>query len=302
MWLVCSILAALVWGIADIFYKKGSVIDEKYSHLKVCIFVGLVMGIHAAFVLLTQNIGYDPINLVMYFPVSFCYFLSMVLTFFGIKFIEDSVASPVENSSGAMCAILCFVFLHQTMGWLSFVGVVFVTIGVILLGVFQAKGVSENTKKVGKKLAIIGFTMAVLYSILDATGELLDAYFLDIATTPLRNVTEETIELVANTSYEIMFFIIGVIFTIFIYLRKEKVNWLSQKDKALAGVFETGGQLLYVYAMSGNAIIAAPIISSVCVVSVILARIFLKEKLTKKQYAAICSVVIGILIIAIAEA
>ena len=49
---------------------------------------------------------------------------------------------------------------------------------------------------------------------------------------------------------------------------------------------------MYVYAMSGNAIIAAPIVSSVCVVSIILARIFLKEKMTLKQYSAIASVVV----------
>ena len=55
---------------------------------------------------------------------------------------------------------------------------------------------------------------------------------------------------------------------------------ITQKDKFLAAILETAGQFTYVFAMSGNAIIAAPIISSVCVVSVILSRIFLKEKTT----------------------
>ena len=123
-----------------------------------------------------------------------------------------------------------------------------------------------------------------------------------MAVTPLKNVSENTIELVANTSYELTFLIIAAIFYIFITIKKEKMNWLNQKDKLGAAVFETFGQLMYVYAMSGNAIIAAPIVSSVCVVSVILARIFLKEKMTKKQYIAITSVIVGILILAIAEA
>ena len=76
------------------------------------------------------------------------YFFSMVLTFFGLKFIEDSIASPVENSSGAITAILCFLILKQKMSILSLVGVIFVTIGVIFLGIFEAKTDNEKTKKI----------------------------------------------------------------------------------------------------------------------------------------------------------
>lgn len=301
MWFICALLTAFGWGIADIFYKRGSVRDEKYSHLKICIFVGIVMGIHALFVLLTQNINYNPINIIYYFPVSFMYFFAMVLTFFGLKYIEDSIASPVENSSGAITAIMCFFILGQKMSIISLIGVIFVTIGIIFLGIFEAKNDSEKTKNVGKKLTIIGFFMTVCYSIFNATGGLLDAYFLNIETTPLVGVTEDTVELVANTSYELMYVMIAIVFTIFIKIKGEKINWLQQKDKLLAAIFETFGQLMYVYAMSGNAIIAAPIVSSVCVVSVILARIFLKEKMTLKQYMAIFSVIIGILILAVME-
>jgi drug/metabolite transporter (DMT)-like permease len=39
--------------------------------------------------------------------------------------------------------------------------------------------------------------------------------------------------------------------------------------------------------MSSNAIIAAPLIASYSIFSVILSRIFLKEKLSKAQYAVI---------------
>ena len=301
MWFICSLLTAIGWGIADIFYKKASVTEEKYSHLKICVFVGIVMGIHALFVLLFQNINYNPINIIYYFPVSFMYFFSMVLTFFGLKFIEDSIASPVENSSGAITAILCFLILKQKMSLLSLIGVIFVTVGVIFLGIFEAKEDNEKSKLVGKKLVIIGFLMAVCYSIFNAIGGLLDAYYLDINLSPLKNVTEETIELVANTSYELTYVIIAIIFLIFMKFKNVKMNWKSQKDKLFASIFETFGQLMYVFAMSGNAIIAAPIVSSVCVVSVILARIFLREKMTFKQYTAIVSVILGILILAVAE-
>ena len=84
-------------------------------------------------------------------------------------------------------------------------------------------------------------------------------------------------------------------------MKRVKFELPKQKDKLIAAVCETAGQLTYVYAMSGNGAIAAPILSSVCVVSLLLSRIFLKEKLTKKQYLFIGIIIVGILMLAVLE-
>ena len=70
MWLFFTLATTLLWGIAELFYKKGSHEENKYDHLRVCIIVGAVMGIHAVFTLLTSDIVYDPKNLIAYLPVS----------------------------------------------------------------------------------------------------------------------------------------------------------------------------------------------------------------------------------------
>lgn len=301
MWFIFALFTTAIWGLAELFYKKGAVPNEKYSHLKTCIFVGLVMGMHAIYVLLTSHIQYDFRNILVYLPVSFLYIFSMTLSFFGMKYIEESISDPIENTSGAITSILCFFILGQAISKLSILGITLIVIGILMIGFLEMKSDSQRKQKLGKKMAIIAFTMPFLYAIFDALGSFLDAYFLELETSPLLMVTEETIELVANTSYELTFAISAIILLMYILLKKEKIDIINQKDKILAAVCETIGQFTYVYAMSGNAIIAAPMISSVCVVSVILSRIFLKEKLTKKQYIAITTVIIGILILAIAE-
>ncbi len=53
--------------------------------------------------------------------------------------------------------------------------------------------------------------------------------------------------------------------------------------------------------MSGNATISAPIVGSYCILSMILSRIFLKEKLSLKEYMAIGLVLIGIVILAVMD-
>ncbi|WP_028234202.1 GRP family sugar transporter [Pseudobutyrivibrio sp. MD2005] len=301
MWLFCALATTFIWGLAELFYKKGANPDEKYAHLKICISVGIIMGIHAVFILLTQNIGYDPINFIKYMPVSLCYIVSMAFSFFGMRFIEESISDPIENTSGAIVSVLCVIILGESIAMGSIAAIVLIVIGILGLGFLDNNGDTDRKKKLGKKMAIIAFAMPFCYATLDALGSFLDIYFLEMETSPLVNVNEETIEAVANTSYEFTFFIVAIVFLIFLKIKGEKFNLPKQRDKVLAGLCETAGQFTYVYAMSGNGKIAAPILSSVCVVSLLLSRIFLKEKLTAKQYLFLFMVIAGILILAIIE-
>ena len=301
MWLIFTLVTTLLWGVAELFYKKGSHADRKYDHLRVCVLVGSVMGIHAVFTLLTSDIGYNPMNLIAYLPVSLCYILSMACSYFGIRFIEESISDPIENTAGAMCSLLCVIFLGDRIAPAVWVAIAIITIGIIGVSYMENSADVNRKQKLGKRLAIVAFMMPFCYAIIDALGSFLDIIFLEMETSPLVGVTEENIELVANVSYELTFAIVGLILFIFMKCKGVKFELSQQKDKVLAAVCETAGQLTYVYAMSGNGAIAAPILSSVCVVSLLLSRIFLKEKLTKKQYLFICIIIVGILMLAVLE-
>ena len=302
-WLFFSIATALLWGAAELFYKKGALPDEKYSHLKICVCVGAVMGIHAAYTLVTKDIGYNPINLIVYAPVSLLYIISMAFSYFGMRFLEESISDPIENTSGAICSLLCVMLLGEELSPLCVAAIIIIVIGVLGVGFLENSGETQRKKNLGKKLAVIAFCMPFVYALLDAFGSFVDIFYLDdFATTPLIGVTEETIEDVANTSYELTFALFALGLFLFMKAKKVKFGPIPQhKDKILAAVFETAGQFTYVYALSGNGAIAAPIISSVCIVSLLLSRVFLKEKLSWKTYAFIAVVIFGILLLAVAE-
>ena len=303
MWFIFALITTLAWGLAELFYKKGARQDEKYAHLKICICVGAVMGIHAIFTLLTQDINYNPINLIRYLPVSLLYIVSMAFSFFGMRFIEESISDPIENTSGAICSLLCVIFLGEALSIPAVLAIIIMVIGVLGVGFLENRGDTARKKVLGKKMAIIAFCMPFVYALLDAVGSFVDVFYLDdVAATPLIGVTETTIEAVANTSYELTFALFALILFVFMKIKKVEFGSISkQRDKVLSAVFETAGQLTYVYAMSGNGAVAAPIISSVCVVSLLLSRIFLKEKLTLKKYVFISIVIIGILMLAVIE-
>ncbi len=301
MWFVFTIATTLIWGLAELFYKKGARPNEKYAHLKISVCVGAVMGLHALFTLLTKDLHYDPVNLIRYLPVSLCYIVSMTLSYFGMRFLEESISDPIENTSGAICALFCVIFLHEKLSAWSVAAIMVIVIGILGVGFLENTGDTDRKKKLGKKLAIIAFAMPFCYAIIDALGSFLDIYYLEMETSPLLNVTEETIEEIANTSYELTFALVALILFIYMKIRKVKFDLPKQGDKILASVCETAGQFTYVFAMSGNGAIAAPIISSVCVVSLVLSRIFLKEKLTKMQYFFIFLVILGIIGLAVIE-
>ena len=304
-WLFFSVATALLWGTAELFYKKGAQPDEKYSHLKICVWVGVVMGAHAIFTLLTQDINYNPVNLLIYLPVSLFYIVSMAFSYFGMRFLEESISDPIENTAGVICVLLFAIFMGDEFSALTWIAVGIITVGVVGVSYLENHGETPRKKNLGKKLAIISFCMPFLYALLDAFGTFLDdAFFLveDIANAPFVDVTEETMEAVANTSYELTFALFAL--GLFIFMKAKKVTFgpvKQHKDKILAAVFETAGQFTYVYALGGVDAVAAPILSSVCVVSLLLSRIFLKEKLSWKTYAFIAVVIVGILLLAVAE-
>ena len=140
MWFIFALLTAILWGVAELFYKKGAQPQEKYSHLKICVCVGIVMGIHAIFTLLTQDIDYNPVNLIKYLPVSMLYIVSMAFSYFGMRFIEESISDPIENTSGAMCSLLCVIFLKETLSLPAAIAIILMVIGVLGVGFLENRG------------------------------------------------------------------------------------------------------------------------------------------------------------------
>ena len=311
-WFWIALTATLAWGGADLFYKLGANENDRYSHLKTSVFVGLLFGLHAAYTLIFGDIVFDWRNLYRYLPVSSMYILSMTVGYLGLRYLELSVSSPVQNCSGALAAILGIIILREIPeSPLTWVGIVACCAGVILLGVFEKRKrdadsrLDESERKY--HVGFIAFLLPVAYCLIDTLGTFLDDPCLSIDSTWLVNVTEDTIEEVGNTAYELTFLIVGLILLAYILIdskrRGEKVVFVERHNRArlIAAVFETAGQYAYAHVIGGNAVVAAPMIASYCMVSVLLSRIFLKEKLPRNQYFCIFLAFLGILLLGIAD-
>ena len=326
-WFFLSLASVLSWGLADVFYKKSSDSDDRYSHLKLAVHVGLVMGI-AAFILLPfSESGFSlknlAVNALKYAPASLGYIISMVIGYAGMRYLEVSIISPVQNASGAlsMLAMLLFFLLTGRIGSVSaefspldMAGTGLIVLGVIALSVAEkrlekraeeeaSKDVSgdaggENSAEASKRFGALALLFPLLYCLFDTLGTAADGIIL----------SEEAGlglgEIDVLILYGLTFFLAAIVsWMILLFKNRTLYNPLgsAERPKLWAALSEEFGQVFYVYAMAARPVLAAPMIASYCIVSVLLSRIFLKEKLKAEQYACVFTVVLGIVLLGISE-
>lgn len=309
-WFWTALTATLCWGFADLFYKSGADPEDRRSHLKTTVAVGIVFGLHAAYTLIFQDIGFDWRNLIRYAPVSVMYILSMAIGYLGLRYLELSIVSPVENCSGALAALLGILILQEMPeSVFTWIGIVFCCLGVFLLGLFEKnRDAGEIAHQDGRRFrtGLGAFLLPLAYCVIDTLGTFLDDPCLDMESTWLLNVTEETIEDVGNTAYELTFLLVAVVLIVYLLATRKKVPAHKPPLKyrgarLVAAIFETAGQYAYAHVIGGAAAVTAPLVGSYCVVSVVLSRLILKEKLPRKQYAAIFITFAGIILLGLAE-
>lgn len=302
MWFWFAVIALLCWSGSDLFSKIGCQDEkDKYSHLKMVTAVGIVMGLHAAYEIFIGGVEINLSIILTYLPISALYIVSMTIGYIGLRYIELSISSPICNSSGAIVAVLTIITvgIGDEVPPVALVAVALVCIGTIGLGFTEANEDEElrrarqdasNHHYVKSWIAIL---IPVIYCLIDGLGSFADSRVLE-------TLDEDS----ANVAYELTFLVVGLVSLFYVTaVKKQRLVAKQEAPKYTGAIFETIGQFFYIYALADteHVAFAAPIISSYCVASVVWGRIFLKEKLSKKHYLCIFTVVIGIVIMGILD-
>ena len=298
-WFWFAIIALLCWSGSDFFSKIGCRdAKDKYSHLKMVTAVGVVMGLHAAYEIFVGGVEINWNIILTYLPVSLLYILSMAMGYIGLRYIELSISSPICNASGALVAVASLVMGTAEMDHpLQYVAVALACLGVVSLGIVEAtedqelRAARQEASNYKYAKSWLALALPIAYCALDAAGTFADALVLE-------NLNEDS----ANVAYELTFLFAGVCCFIYtVLIKRQPLVGKVEGPKYIGALFETAGQFAYIYALADTEHVAmsAPIISSYCVASVLWSRIFLKEKLSWKHYAAIVVTVSGIIIMGV---
>lgn len=320
MWII-AVIAMLCWSGSDIFSKAGTKLNDKYSHYKVGIAVGFIMGIHALYEITFGGVPFTFGDIITYLPASVFYILSMVIGYIGLRYIELSVSSPICNCSGAFALIMSLAYFG--VKWVEdesdaiflngpiIAGVIFIIIGIVALGFVdyfedeeaRLQRQMESNRKYKK--SILAILLPIIYCVLDSCGTFVDTLIADNYTAKLEmmNVSGDAELLcgdILNVAYEFTWFFMAIIFAIYVFaIKKEKIDFKFDGIKTLGGLCETIGQVFYMMVVVSDYKVGLVIISAYCALSLVWGRIFLKEKLSLKHYIAIAVAFIGIVILGI---
>ena len=322
-WFFFSLICILGWGLADLFYKKGTDSEDRFSHLKIAVWVGMVMGAVALVLLPFSETGFSLPglleNAVRYSPASLAYIVSMVIGYAGLRYLEVSIVSPVQNASGAFSMIAMLIIFAVTgtvqddlgdLSPLNLVGTVLIVLGVITLAILEnllarreanalAKTPGDRAAAKKAQFGALALLFPLLYCLFDTIGTAADGIILD----------EETGlglgEIDVLILYGLTFLAAGIVCWVFLWIKNKKpynpIEKAELLNKGMAACFEEFGQVFYVFAMARKPVLAAPMVASYCIVSVLLSRIILKENIGWKRYLCVGCVILGIVMLGIAE-
>lgn len=320
-WFILTLACIILWSLADILFKTSSDYNDPLSHYKSFVWVGLVMAL-AGFIMsnwsdtLLDSVKMIKNNVVYLVPLFLVHAIALFFGLLGIKHLSASVVSSLENIDGAIATIVIYFYYLLTgyihpaygIGVMNAIASVCIIIGVILLGkqeqalMRQEEHLSEEKKR--HRLGALALFFPILYNLIDG---FLIAEINGIGGNGgiVTQGAETSIPAIDFFVFECAGFALVAIFVWLYMLIVKKHIYNPFQDEELirsgAAAGETFGTMTFIFASSINPVLTAPIVSLYCLVTIILARIFLKERLTRKQYLSLSFVVVGIALLGISE-
>ena len=318
-WLILGCI--IFWSVTDILYKASSPHSDPLSHYKTFIWVGIVMTLAGVIMSTWSDTLLDSLklvkgNLLYLIPLGLIYAATLLFGLFGKKFLPASMTSVLENIGGALVAIIIYYYYLLTgyilpsyeFGILDFIATFAIIIGIILIGreehkLFKKEISLDNDNK-KHSIGVLALFIPIIYTLIDvfSLAEIGGVSGNSGIVGPGEEVFIPAIdffifECAAIALTAILVWLFLLIVKKYIYNPFEP----SEYVRCGAATGETFGTMTFIFASSINPVLTSPIVSFHCIVTIIFARIFLKEKLTKSQYISLGFIVLGIILLGITD-
>jgi len=271
------------WGIYDYL---GGVYAKQIGPVKSFFWSQLAGLISVSLLLFVFTLSFDlPVLVLILLPVAAIVYSAGYLFFFkGFEIGNVSIVAATMNLWAVFTMLFAFIFMGQRLSTLQSAGV-FMIISGVTIAALNWNDIRNNRFQLssGVKETVIGaFFFGLFWNISEVISEELGWFLTTLF-----------------VKFEIVLFLL-----IFSFLTKQALglSTVSTKTKCMVvimGIIEAGAVAIVNYGLTiGDAILITPIASALSIVTITLAIIFLKDKVTKLQVLGIITAISGIIVTA----
>ena len=269
------------WGIYDFF---AGVYSKKIGPYKTFFWsqsAGLLFVL-LLFLLFTTTLNI-PVLIIILLPIAALFYSAGYLFFMkGFEIGNISIVAAIMNLWAVFTMLIAFIFMGQRLSTLQSMGVLMIVSGAVLasLNWHNIKNRSLQLSSGVKETVSGAFFFGVFWNISEVISEkigwLLTTLFVKIG---------------------IILFLLLVSFFIKRELYLTKTSAKTKSMLVLMGILEAGAVAIVNFGLTvGDAILITPIASALSIVTITMAIIFLKDRVTKLQGFGIITAVSGIIV------
>jgi len=282
---ILSILSGLGgmfgWGIYDFLGGIYAKQIGPYKSLFWSQLAGLISVLLLAFII---TISIDaPVAVVILLPIAAILYSAGYLFFFkGFEIGNLSIVAATMNLWAVFTMLFAFIFMGQRLSTIQFRGVLMIICGVTLASL-NWNDIRNHRFQLssGVKETVFGaFFFGVFWNISEVISEQIGWLLTTLM-----------------VKFGIILFLLLLSFLLKRALDITHAGAKTQWMVALMGVIEAGAVAIVNYGLTiGDAILITPIASALSIVTITLAIVFLKEKITKLQGLGIITAIAGIIV------
>lgn len=286
IWILCTLFYGLAKGGREICKKmalqKNEVMEVLFFHTLLS-FLFVVPEV--------RNAGGLPIGTYLLIALkSFVIFVAWMCSFNAIKRLPISLMGILELSRVLFATLFGVVFLKEAMGTNQIIGLVFVSIGLLILplpNIIQSK--KSGAKVDTENVKIIFVVISLASCMLNAVSSTMDKYLMSTELTS------------GQLQFWYMFFLV-LYYGIYVLIKRIKINWLSLIKNywiwILSVLFVLADRALFVANAhpDSRVTIMTLIKQSCCVVSIVGGKLIFKEKNILFKLFCAGIIVVGILL------
>lgn len=285
MWVVYSLIVTLTWGIGDVIAKKGlKKISPVWNNL-LAVFFAVVGWMPFAVIRGATFSAVTPTNLFFASIIAFLYLTYYYAIWKGKLILTTTLLSTYQ----ATAFILSVIILHEQNSLTQWIAVVCIIAGTFLISMEEFIRMFQRTKErvnVKTSWLFFGFLGGVANGVgdfLSKVGVMRQGPYNFLLTLAMAYLLVNGLNAIMDRK--------GLTQSPFRYPSLFIYTFIG------TGLVELGLIALSLAFENGPASLVSPIASSSIVITVVLAAIFLKEKISRHQLSGVCLTIVGILLL-----